>query len=239
MFNEHLVSATHTNLNTYSSYTKMKKTKILLADDHPIVAESLAILINMMDDFEVIGTVNNGWEVLSFVETNEVDLVLSDLHMPVMNGIETTIRLREKFPHIKIMLLTMSEETVIIKEALVAGIDGYMMKNIERKELQTALRQVANGQKYYSQAVVMRLAEIPNPATASGKDEISEHMPLTPREIEIMQLIIQELTSAEIAEKIFISPTTVETHRRNLMKKLGVSSALGLMKYALKHGLVK
>ena len=217
----------------------MKKSKILIADDHLIVAESLSILINMMADFEVVGTVKNGWEVLTFLETNEVNVVLSDLHMPLMNGIETTIRLREKFPHVKIILLTMAEEAAIIKEALVAGIDGYMMKNIEKKELETAIRRVVSGQKYFSETVVMRLAEMPNQATPSGKDEIGEHIPLTPREIEIMQLIIQELTNAEIAERIFISPTTVETHRRNLMKKLGVSSALGLMKYALKHGLAK
>lgn len=217
----------------------MKKIKILIADDHRIVAESLSTLMNMMDDFEVVGTVKNGWEVLSFVDTHEVDLVLSDLHMPLMNGIETTIRLREKFPQVKIILLTMSEDAAVIKEALVAGIDGYMMKNIEKKELETAIRRVVSGQKYFSEAVVMRLAEVPNQATPSGKDEISEHIPLTPREIEIMQLIIQELTNTEIAERIFISSTTVETHRRNLMKKLGVSSALGLMKYALKHGLAK
>lgn len=217
----------------------MKKIKVLIADDHLIVAESLSILIDMMADFEVAGTVKNGWEVLSFVDKHEVDVVLSDLHMPVMNGIETTIRLREKFPHIKIILLTMSEEPSVIKEALVAGIDGYIMKNIEKKELETAIRRVVDGQKYFSEAVVMRLAQVPNLATPSGKDEIKEHTPLTPREIEIMQLVIQELTNAEIAEKIFISPTTVETHRRNLMKKLGVSSALGLMKYALRNGLVK
>lgn len=223
----------------YLSELNMKKIKILIADDHLIVAESLNILIDMMADFEVVGTVKNGWEALSFVDKHEVDLVLSDLHMPVMNGIETTIRLREKFPKVKIILLTMSEEPGIIKEALIAGIDGYIMKNIEKKELETAIRRVVSGQKYFSEAVVMRLAQVPNQATPSGKDEISENIPLTPREIEIMQLIIQELTNVEIAEKIFISPTTVETHRRNLMKKLGVSSALGLMKYALKHGLIK
>jgi len=217
----------------------MQKIKILIADDHLIVAESLGILINRIPDFEVVATVKNGQEALKYLDTHEVDLVLSDLHMPVMNGIETTIRIREKYPQVKTVLLTMSEDASIIKEALIAGIDGYIVKNIEKKELEAALRRVINGQKYFSEAVVMRLAEVPNEATPSGKDEIGEHIPLTPREIEIMQLIIQELTNAEIAEKIFISPTTVETHRRNLMKKLGVSSALALMKYALKHGLVK
>lgn len=217
----------------------MQKIKILIADDHTIVAESLGTLINKIPDFEVVTTVKNGLEALKYLEAHEVDLVLSDFNMPVMNGIETTIRIREKYPQVKTILLTMTEDVSIIKEALIAGIDGYIVKSIEKKELESALRSVVQGQKYFSEAVVMRLAEVPNDATPSGKDEIGEHISLTPREIEIMQMIIQELTNAEIAEKIFISPTTVETHRRNLMKKLGVSSALALMKYAMKHGLVK
>lgn len=217
----------------------MKKIRILIADDHVVVAESLSILIDLMTGLEVVGTVKNGKEVLSFIETHEVDVVLSDLHMPVMNGIATTISLREKFPHIKIILLTMSEEPETIKEAIVAGIDGYIMKNIEKKELETAIRSVVDGQKYFSGAVIMRLATVSNPTTPSGKDEINENIPLTPREIEIMRLITDELTNAEIAERIFISPNTVETHRRNLMKKLGVNSAVGILKYAIKAGLVK
>ncbi|WP_435353909.1 response regulator transcription factor [Emticicia sp. SJ17W-69] len=213
--------------------------RVLIADDHVIVAESLSILIDTMDGIEVVGTVNNGWQVLTFLETNDADVVLTDLHMPLMNGIETTIRVREKYPKVAVMLLTMSEETSVIKEALVAGVDGYIMKRAERKELEQAIKTVASGQKFFSEAVVMRLAQMPNPNTTNGKDNIAEHISLTPREIEVMQLVIQDLSNNEIAEKIFISPTTVETHRRNLMKKLGVSSALGLMRWAMKHGFDK
>lgn len=213
--------------------------RVLIADDHVIVAESLSILIDTMDGIEVVGTANNGWQVLTFLETNEADIVLADLHMPLMNGIETTIRVREKHPKVRIMLLTMSEEPAVIKEALVAGVDGYIMKRTERKELESALKTVASGQRYFSEAVVMRLAQLPNQNTTNGKDNIAEHISLTPREIEVMRLVIQDLSNAEIAEKIFISPTTVETHRRNLMKKLGVNSALGLMRWAMKHGFDK
>ncbi|MFY7910791.1 MAG: response regulator [Emticicia sp.] len=213
--------------------------RVLIADDHVIVAESLSILIDTMDGIEVVGTANNGWQVLTFLETNEVDIVLADLHMPLMNGIETTIRVREKYSKVRVMLLTMSEEPAVIKEALVAGVDGYIMKRTERKELELALKTVANGQKYFSEAVVMRLAQLPNQNTPSGKDEVSENIPLTPREIEVMQLVIQDLSNAEIAERIFINVTTVETHRRNLMKKVGVNSALGLMRWAMKNGFLK
>jgi DNA-binding NarL/FixJ family response regulator len=113
------------------------------------------------------------------------------------------------------------------------------MKRIEKKELELALKTVANGQRYFSETVVMRLAQLPNQNTPSGKDEVSETIPLTPREIEVMQLVIQDLSNIEIAERIFVGVTTVETHRRNLMKKVGVNSALGLMRWAMKNGFHK
>ncbi len=213
--------------------------RVLIADDHVIVAESLSILIDTMDGIEVVGTANNGWQVLTFLETNDADVVLTDLHMPLMNGIETIIRVHEKYPKVAVMLLTMSEEPAVIKEALVAGVDGYIMKRAERKELERAIKTVASGQKFFSEAVVMRLAQMPNPNTTNGKDSVAENLSLTPREIEVMRLVIQDLSNAEIAEKIFISSTTVETHRRNLMKKLGVNTALGLMRWAMKHGFDK
>lgn len=216
----------------------MQKIRVLVADDHIIVAESLEFLINTMDGIEVVGTKKNGWEVLTFLETEETDIVLIDYHMPLMNGIETTIRIREKYPTVRIMLLTMAEEPTIIKEALIAGASGYIVKKIEKKELEVAIKTVAGGKKYLSDEAVMQLAEIPNTNTPSGTEEIGESIPITPREIEILKLIAQEFSNAEIAQKIIISPTTVETHRRNLMKKLGVNSALGLYKYARKHGLI-
>jgi DNA-binding NarL/FixJ family response regulator len=216
----------------------MPKIRVLIADDHIIVAESLGFLIDTMDGIEVVGIKNNGWQVLTFLETEETDIILIDYHMPLMNGIEATIRIREKYPNVRIMLLTMSEEPVIIKEALIAGASGYIVKKIEKAELENAIKTVANGKKYLSDEAVMRLAEIPNLNTPSGTEEVGENIPLTPREIEILKLIVQEFSNAEIAQKIFISPTTVETHRRNLMKKLGVNSALGLYKYAMKNGLI-
>ncbi|RYU95551.1 response regulator [Emticicia agri] len=216
----------------------MQKIRVLIADDHVIVAESLGFLIGTMAGIEVVGIKNSGWQVLAFLENTETDVILIDYHMPLMNGIETTIRIREKYPSIRIMLLTMSEEPAIIKEALIAGASGYIVKKIEKAELENAIKTVASGKKYLSDEAVMRLAEIPNLNTPSGNEELGETIPITPREIEILKLIVQEFSNTEIAQKIFISPTTVETHRRNLMKKLGVNSALGLYKYARKHGLI-
>ncbi len=213
--------------------------KVLIADDHIIVAESLSILIDTMDGITVVGTANNGWQVLTFLETNAVDVVLTDLQMPLMNGIETTIRVREKYANVRMILLTMSEEAGVIKEALVAGVDGYVIKRAERKELERAIKLVASGQKYYSEEVIMRLAQMPNLNTLNGRDNAEENVSLTLREIEVMQLVIQDLSNSEIADRIMVSTTTVETHRRNLMKKLNVKTALGLMRWAMKHGLDK
>ena len=213
--------------------------RVLIADDHLIVAESLSILIDTMDGIEVVGTANNGWQILTFLETNAVDLVLTDLQMPLMNGIEATIRIREKYANVRVMLLTMLEDPAVIKEALVAGVDGYIMKSAERKELERAIKTVASGQKFFSETVVMRLAEIPNPNTPTGKDEIAENTSLTPREIAVVRLVIQDLSNTEIAKKISVNVTTVETHRRNLMKKIGANSALGVMRWAMKNGFEK
>lgn len=216
----------------------MQKIRVLIADDHVIVAESLGFLIDTINGIEVVGIKNSGTQVLKFLENEETDIILIDYHMPLMNGIETTIRVREKYPKIRIMLLTMAEEPAIIKEALTAGASGYIVKKIEKAELEIAIKTVASGKKYLSDEAVMRLAEIPNLNTPSGMEEVNENIPLTPREIEILKLIAQEFSNAAIAQKIFISPTTVETHRRNLMKKLGVNSALGVYKYAMKNGMI-
>ncbi|WP_337043997.1 response regulator transcription factor [Emticicia sp. 17c] len=216
----------------------MQKIRVLIADDHVIVAESLGFLIDTLEGIEVIGIKNSGWQVLTFLESNEPDVILIDYHMPLMNGIETTIRIREKYPHIRIMLLTMAEEPAVIKEALIAGVSGYIVKKIERKELEIAIKTVASGKKYLSDEAVMRLAEIPNQNTPSGNDEVRENVAITPREIAVLKLIVEELSNEQIADKLCIGVTTVETHRRNMMRKLGVNNALGLMKYAIKNGLL-
>lgn len=217
----------------------MTTIKILIADDHNIVAESLSILIDTMDGMEVLGTASNGWQVLTFLENNAVDLVMIDLHMPLLNGIETTIKIREKYPKVKVLMLTMSEDATLIKDALQAGVNGYVMKRAEKAELAKAINLVASGQRYFSDAVVFKLAEMPNPKTTTGKDSPEENVPLTSREVEILRMIVAEMTNTDIAKKLYIAPKTVETHRRNLMKKVGVTSALGLLKYAMKHHLIE
>jgi DNA-binding NarL/FixJ family response regulator len=216
----------------------MEATRILIADDHHLVAESLSMLLGTVDGFHVVGTVNNGWQALSFAEKNTVDIVLADYHMPLLNGIEMTMRLKDTSPKTRSIMLTMSEEAQHIKEALKVGIYGYVMKSAEKPELINAIRTVANGEKYFSERIVKKLAEIPEYQSPNGKTRVEDVNPLTKREIEILKLITEDLSNIEIGDRLHISTTTVETHRRNLMKKLGVNSAIGMMRWGLRNGVV-
>ena len=217
----------------------MPTIKILIADDHPMVAESLGMLLDVQDNLEVIGTVNNGWQALSFVEDNQPDIIIADLQMPLLNGINMTLRVREKFPKIKVILLTMSEEATDIKDGIQAGIHAYIMKSAERPELLKAIEVVSGGQKYFSAKIEKKLSEIPNPENAGGRLLIDDQVPLTKRELEIVRMILLNKSSNEISDSLFLSLNTVHTHRRNIMKKIGVNNSIGLMQWAIKHDLIE
>lgn len=212
--------------------------KVLIADDHQVVAESLGILLDIIEGIEVVGIVNNGWQALSFLEVNPADVLLADLQMPLLNGIDTTLKIRERFPHVKVLMLTMSEEAALIKEAIHVGVDGYVVKKADKHELALAIKTVMEGTKYFSNPVLAKLAEIPNANTHNGKEQPSEIGILSKREIEILRMIVQGQPNQAIADDLNLAVTTVETHRRNILKKVGVNSALGLMKYAIKHQLL-
>ena len=217
----------------------MPTIKILIADDHHLIAESLTMLLGTVDKFEISGVVNNGWQALSFLETHVVDIVLADIHMPLLNGLEMAIKLIEKFPTTSIIMLTMSEEAHHIREALQAGVHGYVMKSAEKPELVKAIKTVFGGEKYFSEKIIKKLAEIEDVQSPNGKVRIQDIIPLTKREIEILRLVVEDFSNIEIGNQLHISSTTVETHRRNLMKKLGVSTAIGLMRWGLKNGLIE
>ena len=217
----------------------METTKILISDDHHLVAESLSMLLSSVEGFEIVGAVNNGWQALSFAEKNLVDVVLTDYHMPLLNGVEMTMKMKETSPNTKCIMLTMSEESQHIKEALKVGIYGYVMKSAEKPELINAIKIVASGEKYFSDTIVKKLAEIPDLESPNGKTRLKDVETLTKREIEIIRLVAEDLSNREIGEKLHIASTTVETHRRNLMKKIGVNSAVGLLRLGLRNGVVE
>jgi DNA-binding NarL/FixJ family response regulator len=206
---------------------------LLIADDHQIFADSLSLLLSSLDNVDVLGQVNDGSQVLAFLENHPVDIVLSDLHMPTMNGIELILHIRNRFPAVRVLVLTMAEDRTHIREALQAGAAGYILKSAGRAELEKALLTVAARQPYISDKVLQELYRQPEPTT----DTVDPMMALTSREIDVIKLIAEEHSSTQIAEKLFISLNTVETHRKNLFKKLNVKNSLGLIKFALKHGL--
>lgn len=213
-----------------------KLVRLLLVDDHQVILDSLRLLFKSIEDIEVVGILNDSREVKAFLEKEIVDIVVSDLHIPHFSGIDLTLMLRRDFPELKILLLTMAEEAPHIRQALRAGVHGYVSKKASKEELEKAIKKLMEGKKYYSQAVIEELAATSEDDYNNARPETIEH--LTTREIEILKLITMEFSTFEISNKLFISVPTVETHRSNLMKKLSVKSAIGMVKFAIKHGLM-
>lgn len=212
--------------------------RILIAEDHRILLDSLALLLASIDGVEVVSKHTNGRQVLSALDNEPaIDVIVSDLQMPIMGGIELTLQLRERFPKVRICLLTVADQPEAIKEAIRAGADGYVLKSADRSELETALSMIAKGNKFYSEQVLMQLANDKGMAFTPAVDK-PQKIAITQRELDVLKLIAQEYSGTQIAEKLFISPTTVETHRKHLMQKLGVQTTIGLVKYAIKFQLI-
>ncbi|MBX2872418.1 MAG: response regulator transcription factor [Saprospiraceae bacterium] len=207
--------------------------RIMLVDDHQIILDSLGLLFDLMDGISLVATVNDSRKVLEILGEKEVDILITDMSMPYMNGIELSFQVKEKFPDLKILMLTVNDQGDRIQDAFKAGISGYVMKKAGRVELEKAIRTIAAGQLHFSQEVMRTLL-----STKEGDDQFEKIKHLTKRELEIIKLIVREYSSAEIAEELFISQGTVETHRHNIFKKLDVKNAIGLVKFALKYKLI-
>ncbi len=212
----------------------MAKIRIIVVEDHRILLDSLCLLLSTIANIEIVGKAANGKEALQLLDNVDVDIIMTDIGMPVMNGIELTIKVRQAYPKIKILVLTASEDGTTIKEAIRSGAMGYVFKSAEREELELALHTILAGKKYYNEESLMKLADMQTEELAGEIPKVE----LTPREIEVLKLIVQEMSGTTIAEKLFISHTTVETHRKNLFAKIGVNSTVGLVKYAIKFGIV-
>ena len=215
----------------------MDKIKILLADDHQMFLDGLCALLSQIAYVEIVATVNNGAQLLEQLKTIKGDLVIADLPMPVVDGLEATKMIRELYPSVKVLGLTMDNELETIQAMLEAGASGYILKNTGKAELELAILQVMKGENYLSQSISAQLAQSLFQKKKAVAEEISELDMLTERETEILKMVALENSNVEIAEKLYISPKTVETHRKNLMKKIGVRNSLGIYKFALKHKL--
>lgn len=194
-----------------------------------MMIDGIISLLHSEKRFEIIGTALDGNDALKKIESSPPDILLTDVSMPGMGGIELCREIKQKFPEIKVLVLTMYNDREIINEILQAGANGYILKNTGKQELLEALEALNRNDTYYSSEVVNTLIEnMKNPF--KEKQIISSD--LTEREIEIVRLIVREFSSAEIAEKLFISQRTVETHRKNILRKTGVKNIVGLIKYA-------
>lgn len=216
----------------------MDKIKILLADDHQLFLDGLSALLAQIASVEIVAAVSDGAQLLEKLKGSEGDLVIVDLHMPVLGGLETTKIIRQLYPAVKVLGLTMDNEVDSIQDMLEAGASGYILKNTGKAELETAILQVMKGEVYLSQSLSNQLAQRLLLKKKPDVEETCELDMLTEREVEILKMVALENSNTEIAEKLYISPKTVETHRKNLMKKIGVRNSLGIYKFALKHQLI-
>jgi DNA-binding NarL/FixJ family response regulator len=213
------------------------KIKIIIADDHKMMIDGLLSMLSDEKNMEIIGVANNGEEVLKILETKNADLVLTDINMPLMNGIELTKALKQKYSSIKILALSMFGDIEHIQEMLNAGISGYVLKNTGNKELVDAINSIANGGTYYDNDVA---AEMMRSLTQNNQKKVAiEKVNLTEREIEIIKLIAKEMNNATIGDALFISERTVESHRKNIYRKTNTTNIVGLLKFAFANGLAE
>ncbi len=208
--------------------------KIMLVDDHELILNGLKFMFDAETDFEIMATAKNGIEAIDKLYQNKIDLLITDIKMPEMNGLELTRFTRQKFPDIKIIALTLYKDTEFVKAIIEAEADGYILKNEDANEIKTIIRHIMNDGTYYSREIVTILRD----ELKSEKSKSSNLPELSKREIEIIKLICQELSSLEIAEKLFISKATVDVHRKNIVQKLEIKSVVGLIKYALQNEIV-
>jgi DNA-binding NarL/FixJ family response regulator len=212
--------------------------KVLVIDDHQLIIDGMKSILQDEEDVIFAGGANTMQQALGFLEKNDCDVVLADISMPVHSGIEVTRKIKEIYPQIKVLALTMHEDISMITKMVEAGASGYILKRTNMNEVLEAIKAVAGGGKYLGRDVQAILMD--NLTAGENLKEITEDSPalLTARELEILNLIAKEFSNEEIAEKLFISERTVETHRRNIFTKTKTKSIVGLIKFALKNRLI-
>ncbi|MGD2058654.1 MAG: response regulator transcription factor [Anaerolineales bacterium] len=209
--------------------------RILIADDHTIFRSGLKLLLAGGSDFEVVGEADSGSLAVQMAGELQPDIVLIDIAMPELNGIEATRQIKTRYPDINVLVLTMHRSDEYFFKALDAGASGYVLKGAETSELINALRAVGRDEVFLYPSVARRLVEKYFEMTPGDRTGISK---LTPREQEILQLLAEGYSNQEIAERLVISPSTVHTHRTNLMEKLNLSKRFELVRYARQHGFI-
>lgn len=210
------------------------KIRILLVDDHELFLEGIVSLLEDDPQIEIVGKALNGLAALELIEACQPDLVLTDLNMPEMSGIDLVKEVKGSYEDLKVIVLTMHNDRPTVSQILMAEAEGYVLKNTDKEELLKAITRVWDGSTYYCNEVMNIILE--RYQDQKKQEDCAVH--LTDREKEILQLIALEKSSEEIAEQLFISRRTVETHRKNILKKTEVKSVVGLLKFGYRTGLI-
>jgi DNA-binding NarL/FixJ family response regulator len=216
----------------------MKKTpkttslRIIIVDDHQMFIDGIKFLLESEKHIKVVGEALDGIQALNLLKNIQADIVITDIEMPKLNGIELSREIKKNYPDVKVIVLTMYNDKQIINEIVMTEAEGYILKNTGKQELIEAIDRVADNATYYSKEVVQILME--NYHDNEKNDILHE---LSAREKQIISLICLELSTVEIAEKLFLSPLTVETHRKNILRKTRVKTIVGLIKFAIRNKL--
>lgn len=214
----------------------MKQFRIVMADDHQLFIDGMKSVIEKQEQYTVVATANSGAETLELLKQNQADLVLLDIEMQTIDGIETAKTIRELYPETRILMITMYSHINQIKKLMRIGVNGIILKENGQSELLRAIETVFAGHNYHSTEVTNALVNHLNPNNRpTGLQRVS----LTKREFEVLQCVAEGLTSPEIADKLFIAKTTINTHRKNIMEKLEVKNVAELIRYATEMGLLQ
>jgi DNA-binding NarL/FixJ family response regulator len=208
---------------------------IILADDHELIRDGFTVLINKIPDINLIAEASNGEELINLIRQHKPDVVVTDIKMPILDGIEATRRISEEFPEIGVIALSMFDETSLIMEMFEAGARGFLLKNAQKEEIVEAIKTVNRGDNYYCRETSVKMARLL--AERVKKPHKADEHELTETETVIVKLICQELSTKEIAEKLFVSTRTIDGHRINILKKTNSTNTAGIVVYAIRNKL--
>jgi len=218
----------------------MERIRVLLVDDHTVVRDSIAIMLAQLDDIQIVGSLASGEELISKMRDLNPDIIIMDIHMKGMTGIEATRWVKERNSKVKVILLSMEVKKELVAAGIQSGIDGYLPKDVEKGALVEAIRVVSKGEKCFNEAITNLVFEDFYNREVSARQS-KQHLQLTDlskREMEVLQLVASGKSDKEVADQLFISTKTVNTHKMNILAKLGLRNTAELVRYALKHELI-